>query len=700
MSLSVNSPLAALAHPTEDANTALIASSTRATPNMEQAHQLRRWINTVNIAEELDQTELGEIGMKVQREYELDDQTRSDWKVRYAAWMERALQIAQPKTYPWPNASNVLFPLMTTASVQFAARAYPAIVQGRNVVKGVVIGDDKDDAKKNRSDRVGGYMSWQLLDDMPDWEPGMDMLCHVLPIVGCMFKKVYFDPGMQRNVSEVISALKICVNYNAKSFDRLPRITEEIELYPIEIEERVRSGVFLDHDYALEAMTNAADMDAPVEFLEQHRRLDLDGDGYAEPYIVTVLRETGRVARIVAGYDMEGVTFGPDHVIRRIKPVSYYEKFDFIPNPDGGIYGIGFGHLLYPINEAINSTLNQMLDAGHLANTGGGFIGRGVSMSAGSVRFQPGEYKQVNSTGADLKSNIVPLPFPGPNAVLFQLLGFLVDAGKDVAAVKDILMGNQPAGNVPATTVLALIEQGMQVFSAIYKRIHRALKGEYAKLYRLNRLYMDDTAKFRMGDQWKDVARSDFAEGAGVEPVSDPTMVSDMQRLGRGQFLLQLKDDPRINGVNVLKRVFGYAQIENADDLLIENPPAQPPDPQLVLGQHDLALRQAHEVEEARRKRERDAVMNVKDATQSYLNLANALKVSGETEQGWITHQMQVLQHAIDNWGDGESTGAGAVDGSTGADGSGGGAQPAGIPAMASPPGIPPLPQIPSGLPS
>ena len=525
--------LAALATPslppTHDANTAIVASTTHAGPDMEQADLLRRWIMTVNIAEELDDTELGDIGMRVQREYEIDDGTRSEWKDRYRRWMDRALQIIEPKTYPWPGASNVLFPLMTTASVQFAARAYPAIVMGRNVVKGVVVGADKDDAKKLRAERVGGYMSWQILDEMEDWESDTDKLLHVLPIVGCMFRKTYFDPGTQQNVSELVSALRVCVNYHAKSFSRVPRITEEIDLYPIEIEENIRSGKFLDHDYALEGMTDGNDEDAPVEFLEQHRRMDLDNDGYAEPYIVTVLKQTGRVARIVADYDMDGVMFGPEHRVRRINPVTYYTKYDFIPNFDGGIYGIGFGHLLYPINEAINSTLNQMLDAGHLANTGGGFIGSGISMSAGSVRFQPGEYKTVNSTGPDLKSNIVPLPFAEPSAVLFQLLGFLVEAGKDVAAIKDILMGNQPAGNVPATTVLALIEQGMQVFSAIYKRVHRSLKSEYSKLYRLNRLYMDETAKFRKGDEWMEVSRSDFADGAGVEtwarklPISVPT---------------------------------------------------------------------------------------------------------------------------------------------------------------------------------
>jgi chaperonin GroES len=700
--------------PTHDANTEILDGESRGGPDMGQAENLKRWIESVNIADELPEEEVATYGMRVSQDFEIDHTSCADWLEKYRRWMDRALQVTEPKTYPWVNASNVIFPLMSTASVQFAARAYPAIVVNKDVVKGVVEGSEDNDGLRERAERIGSYMSWQCLEEMPEWEGETDKLLHILPIVGSAFRKSYFDPALRRNVSRLVTSDKVIVNYKAISFYRAPRVTEIIEYYPHEIEEKVRAGVFTDYPYATMSGRMDGDLDAPIEFLEQHRRLDLDGDGYAEPYIVTVLKDTSTVARIVANYDMDGVIFAksadgtPDR-IRSIDHVAYYTPYEFLPNPDGGVYGIGFGHLLYPINAAIDTSLNQLLDAGHLANTGGGFIGKGVSLSSGSMRFAPGEYKQVNSSGPALKDNIVPLPFAGPNQVLFALLQFLVEAGKDVASIKDILMGQQPQANVAATTVLALIEQGMQVFSAIYKRVHRSLHAEYQKLYRLNRLYMDAEAKFRKGDMWGKVKREDFTPDSGCEPVSDPTMISNMQKLAKANFLLQFKDDPQINQLALRKRVFSYAGVDKMDELLNEQPPQ--PDPQIVLGQAQLALqkqiaseqletKQVADAEEARRKRERDAVMNVLTLSQAYNQLAQAEKAAGDNDREWLTHQLEFMRSEIDRWGAGQtSAGGGTSDGGSAGNPpsapAAGGNGPNPIQPMAQPPGngaVSPLP--------
>lgn len=586
-------------------------SGGEAVPDVAQHQKLLAYIKAVNIAEEMDAAELSKIGERVVREYEIDKNSRSEWKEKTEKAMEMALQVAKEKQFPWPKASNVIYPLMTNAAIQFAARAYPAIVANRSVVKGVVIGNDDGEpemgpngqpvtmpdaqgqpvivwkrepgAKQAMADNIGEHMSWQLLDEQTEWEAETDQLLHLLPIVGCVFRKTYFDPAKSRNASLMVSPMNFVVNYHAKSLETAPRCTEEIKYYPLEIEEMQRAGLWLVPEVpygqaqAMGSSNDADDMDAPHEFLEQHRSWDLDEDGYAEPYIVTVHKTTRQVARIVARYDADGIHFSNlTHKIVKIDPIHYYTKYDFIPNPDGGIYSVGFGQLLRPINEAVNTTLNQLLDAGTLANTGGGFIGKGLSMNAGAIRFVMGEYKTVNVTGGTLRDNIVPMPFPGPSAVLFNLLGLLIESGKEIAAIKDVLTGEAGNANTPATTTLAMIEQGLKVFTAIYKRVHRSLKQELNKLYRLNRIYGDEKSEYKVGDTWKVITKQDYVLGSGVEPVSDPTMVSDMQRLGRAQFMMQFANDQYFNGYEIRKGMLEAANIANIDKKLNKQPAPNP----------------------------------------------------------------------------------------------------------------------------
>ena len=238
-----------------------------APPDSPHMALLRRWTRMANIAEDGDvDDELERIAARVCRDFEIDDRSRDDWKTKYRKWLDFALQIADKKTYPWPEASNIIYPLMTTAAVQFAARAYPAIIRDRNVVKGSVVGSDdgtpatdpntgepipavggpmwkiQPGAKQIRADLIGRHMSWQLLDEQEEWEPQTDRLLIVLPIVGLMYRKSYFASDLGRNVSETVTALDLCVNYYAKSFETAPRKTEMIRLYPWEIEEKIRAG--------------------------------------------------------------------------------------------------------------------------------------------------------------------------------------------------------------------------------------------------------------------------------------------------------------------------------------------------------------------------------------------------------------------------------------------------------------------------
>lgn len=631
--------------------------------------KLSKWATMANIAKDLPEEELNAIGSMVVEEWQIDVNSRADWKTKTEDSMKLAMQVAKEKQYPWPRASNVIYPLITTAAIQFAARAYPSIVSDRNVARGIVVGHDdgtpemgplgpKVDPqtgaviwrvapgeKAIRAKNIGDHMSWQLLEEMPEWEPQTDQLLHILPIVGCCFRKTYFDPTKGRNVSLLVSAMNLVVNYWAKSLETAPRATEEVKLYPNEVRENELAGLYIEQNYGPAApragdkeQVAANDSDAPLHFLEQHRWLDLDHDGYKEPYIVTVYDDTKKVVRIVARYDVDSVHIMGTGGVGRIDPIQFYTQYNFLPNPDGGLYGVGLGQLLRPLNESVNTTLNMLIDAGHLSVTSGGFIGRNLSVSAGTMRFSPGEFKTVNAVGSNIKDAVVQLQFPGPSEVLFKLLVLLIDAAREVASVKDVLAGDQQQQNPNATATLALIEQALKVFTGIYKRIYRSLKSELDKLYHLNRNYMDEWAEYQVGDEWMRITRGDYDRGAGVVPVSDPSMVSDAQKAARATLLLNYKDDTRLDGIEILKRAFEAVNIPNIDKLFAKT---QMPNPEVILALRDQEI-----------TRMRNEASQVLDAAKAVHFLAKAISDTDKATVSNLEMRMDMLRKQLEQHGD------------------------------------------------
>ncbi len=571
--------------------------------------KLRNLIDADNIAEKLDNDERSWIARKVMEGYELDKSSRSDREEKLEQAMNMALQISSEKNYPWPKSSNIIFPLLTTATMEFAARAYPAIIQGDGVVKGKVIGEDTREEpnpedpqgqpiviqgeKAARAERIAEHMNYQLMEQMEEWEEGVDTLLHVLPIIGCCFRKTFYDIELKRSVSELVLPKYLYVNYAAKSLETAPRITQIFELYPNEIKEKQRLGIYLEDvelfyssgdgglDKEEDKDFSAQDEESPHLFLEQHRWLDLDEDGYEEPYIVTVHEQSGAVVRIVARYDKDSIIMNKNEVAQ-IKAEHYYTKYSFIPSPDGGFYGIGFGELLLSINISINTLLNQLIDAGHLAATDKGIIGRGIRMKAGALRFKPNEYKVIDVSGGTVRENVVQLTSQPPSPVLFQLLDLLIQSGKDIAGIKDVLSGEQVA-NIPATTTLSMVEQGLTSFKAIYKRMYRSLKEEFKKLYRLNQLYLPQESYYNVMDNPKAIKREDYnTQDVDVIPIADVSAVTNMQKFAKAQFLNEFRDDPTINREEITRRIFDAMNIEDVDKLIVPPPPPQP-DPMMQL---------------------------------------------------------------------------------------------------------------------
>ncbi len=486
------------------------------------------------------------------------------------------MQVKQAKNFPWPKAANVKYPLLTVAAIQFQARSYPVIVDGSNLVKGRVLGPDPDGTKRDRADRIAQHMTWQLLYRMPGWEEETDKLLLLLPITGCVFRKTYYDAIENANRSEIVSGEDFIINYWAKSIETAPRYTQVLRYYPYEVREKIASELW--QEVPCDDTDAGNDDQALGEYYEQHRCIDLDDDGYPEHYVVTCTKE-GKVARIVPCFGLDSVTVSldgemlkldelleragvqpeqfanvhdllPDYKIVKIERQQYFTKYAFIPAPDGSFYDIGFGSLLDDISQTIDTSLNQMLDAGALQNAGGGFIGSGVNVRGGNYRFALGEWKRVDATGGPLKDNVLPMPAAGPSAVTFNLLEMLIAAAKEITAVQDVLTG-QGAANQPATTTLALIEQAQKVISGILKRIHRSFGQELRILRSLNKDYLDDEEYFQLNDADKpsQIGRADYEDrDLDVIPVSDPGQISDMQKMMRAQAMFEaFNGDPLIN---------------------------------------------------------------------------------------------------------------------------------------------------------
>ena len=575
-----------------------------------------------NIAEMISDQTLAAIGEEAKTQFEADYADGAEWRNQRERAIKATKQDEEKKSFPWEGASNVKYPLLTTASMQFAARTYSAIVPGKTIVKSAITGEDPDGSKRQRGERVADHMSNQLLEQIEGWEDGMDALLAGLPIDGTSYKKISWDMARGRPLVEVIQGHKVTLAPETRDIRTTPRITCEIERFPREVESRIRDGRWLEHDYADGA--GAKEDQKTIKFLEQHCWLDLDEDGLTEPYIVILDAEHGKVARIEPRYGHEDILWSEDGQVVDVFAMSMFVPYRFMPDPDGGFNGIGFGKLLQPINEAINTVVNQLFDAGTLSNTQGGFIalgslpargGKGAARLPTSVNLAPGEYKPVSATGQNLRDAIVPMTFPGPSPVLFQLLGLLIDAGKEIASIKDITTGAGQA-NMPATTTLALIEQGMKLFTSIQRRIHRSFREELGVIFKLNSRYLQQESYANVLDDQAANVQADYATGdMDVFPVTDPAMASDQVKMARAQFLMQFASAPGMNVQAIIKRVMDAAGIDDADELFAQPDPAQQ--------QMQLAEKQAEatkeyvdqmiKVAEAAAKVEKDRAGAIKD---------------------------------------------------------------------------------------
>ena len=595
-------------------------------------------IKSPNLCNEFDAADLQTIGQHVWDGYDRDKSSRARWERRTAAAMDLAMQVVKSKNFPWPNCSNVAFPLVTIATLQFHSKAYSALVDGRDIVKARVLGEDPTGAKSARATRVSTHMSYQVLEQDQPWEEQHDKLLINLPIVGCAFKKSYYSSSKGHNVSELVLAYDLVLDYYAKSVEDAARKTHRIPLDRNEIYERIKRGVFRDvlkedwfkaaANVPITADTNKTarnnrqgtdepaqtDSTTPFMSLEQHVLMDLDDDGYEEPYIITIDEVSKQVFRIVTAFDEQDVERARSGDVIQIRRQQYFTKYAFIPAPDGGIYDVGFGMLLGPLNESVNSAINQLFDAGTMSTLGGGFLGRGVKIRGGQYTLAPYEWKRVDSTGDDLNKNIVPNPVREPSKILLDLAMFLIQYTERISNTTDNQVGIGPGQNTPAETTRRMEANGQKIYNAIYKRIWRAMKDEFKKLYLLNGLYMPDQQKLGVNGSVVALREDYLGDPNDIVPAADPNITSEIDKQNQAGMLAQRAPmggyDRDAVEVNLLKsyKIDGYQQYYKGIQAI---PPA--PNPKIAIEQIRMQAKEADrklKMAELAGQMEQDAELN------------------------------------------------------------------------------------------
>ena len=568
-----------------------------------------------NIALGIKEEDLVKIGNMVVEEYDIDKASMSVYDERKAKWRSLFIGFMETKDFPWEDASNVNTPLLSEACLQFQARAYEALLPSQEIVKAKPM----DSKFKDEALRVQRYMDYQLLEEMEEWEPDMDKLLLALPLIGVLYKKTYYSKKKGRIVSELLTPDEFITNYRCKRLQDAERKTHPIWMPLNDIKINMKDGIFIDNEqirsqgnnlnqnttspeYTREA-DRSDGQEEPADItvtnrriiLEQHRFLDinydvkqskiLEQDGIERPYIVWVDYESRKVLRISSPQYV-------DQESGNVKTFDYFTDYPFIPNPDSH-YAYGFGHFLDHLNQAANSIVNQLIDSGTLNNLQGGFVSRRGGMKRGVLSFKMGEFKEVDIMADDIRKGIYEMQFKAPSNVLFNLLGMIRSWSKELVSVSEWMSGKLPPSDTAATTMLAIIEQGLKVFSSIQKRCHRSFHKELRKIYILNSCYLDEKLYYDIQDSGSgefktlSIGKNDFLKTRDIKPTSDPNITSRAERMIKAQTLVQeVKTNPvTANDIMAIyEATREYLVIVTGDTQVVDRcfpkpkPPSPPPD--------------------------------------------------------------------------------------------------------------------------
>ena len=544
-----------------------------------------------NLAEELPERELGRIAGELLGEFDANKASRQDWEEAYANGLELLGFTYEERTQPFRGASGVTHPLLAEAATQFQAQAFNELLPPSGPVRTVVMGSETRE-KVAQAQRVKTFMNYYITNVMEEYTPDMDQMLFYLPLAGSTFKKTYYDETLGRAVSKFVPSENLVVPYETSDLETSPNITQVVRMSLNDLRKNQVAGFYRDVEVSpaqreLSGVTEEIDriegfepsqVDYDCTLLECHVDLDLDGyedldedgepTGIKIPYIVTLSQDNGEVLAIRRNYRED------DELKRKIQ---YFTHYKFLPG--FGFYGLGLIHTIGGLSRTATAALRQLIDAGTLSNLPAGFKARGLRIRDDDDPLQPGEFRDVDAPGGAIRDSLMPLPFKGPDQTLFNLLGFVVQAGQRFATITDLRVGE---GNEQAAvgTTMAMMEQGSRVMSAVHKRLHYAMRQEFKILARVMSESLPQEYPYSVAGDDQSIMAKDFDDRVDVIPVSNPNVFSQAQRIMLAQSKLQLAAQaPELHNMHEVFRDMYEALGVTDVDRLMKSIPAEIPEP-------------------------------------------------------------------------------------------------------------------------
>jgi len=548
-----------------------------------------------NLAEFLPDDTLGSLGSDLNQKYTDYSVSRKDWEKTYTQGLDLLGFKYDQRTEPFQGASGATHPVLAEAVTQFQALAYKELLPSDGPVRSQILGLQTPD-KVQQADRVKDFMNYQIMDQMKEYEPEFDSMLFHLPLAGSTFKKVYFDEVEGRAVSKFVPADDLVVPYTATSLDDAEAIIHKVKISENELRKQQVAGFYRDIDLAapqdkesevdrkereLEGVSKSKNDDL-YTLLECHVNLDLEGfedtdpqtgepSGIKVPYIVTLEEGSREILSIRRNYEIGDA---------KKNKIQYFVHFKFLPGL--GFYGFGLIHMIGGLSRTATAALRQLLDAGTLSNLPAGFKMRGIRIRDDAQSIQPGEFRDVDAPGGNLKDSFMMLPFKEPSQTLLQLMGVVVGAGQRFASIADLQVGD---GNQQAAvgTTVALLERGSRTMSAIHKRIYSALKNEFRLMARVFKLYLPQEYPYDVVGGQKMIKQSDFDDRVDILPVADPNIFSQTQRISLAQTELQLAtSNPQMHNMyQAYRNMYEALGVKNIDSILVRPMQPTPKDPAL-----------------------------------------------------------------------------------------------------------------------
>ena len=618
------------------------------------------YANTVNIAEDLDDQELVKISDIVMDGFDEDFQSTEEWRDAAETALDLTSLKREPKNTPFRNASNVKSSIMTTASLQWASRALPELIKGGKIAKYKIIGRDHDGKKERRGKRIVEHLNFQIMEVMDNWVEEHDKLLHHLSIVGTVFTKTWYSPIEGIPKSKFLAYDELIVNDGISSLEEAERVSHILHMTQNELVEHARYGLYkeLTLEHIEEDESNTVNVQ---EIIEQHCFLDLDNDGYKEPYVVTLHRDSRKILRIAPRFNPKSILTNDDDEVMKIYGQQFFSDYHFIPDPAGGFHSIAFGALLSDTNQSINSIRNQLIDAGRLANIQGGFIGSGMRMKSKTIDIEPGEWLTMEAAdGQNIKSNIVPLSYKEPSNVLFQMMIHLEEEAKSLTSTTDALTGNVETQNTSPHTMASAIDQSLKTTVATIRRVMRGYGKELKKLVDLNIVYLDSKEYIEVIDptipEMEEIVDEDGnildyeLSGFDIVPTADPSLSTEAEKLGKSQAMLagamQMAPSGAIEMRTAAYEYFKDIGLEQPEKFIAPPPDPQAPNPEIIELQNKLKESEA-EIQFRDRElqlqlRETEAKIQ-KMTSEAIKNLAEAEAAEAGSQLDIYTTQVQGL---------------------------------------------------------